>query len=66
MNRKRSKTVHLALLVTTAVLLFVLTPAMVTATDRCTGERVVIEASETINDNVISSGCTDGMKVEEQ
>lgn len=58
MNRKRSKTVHLALLVMTAVLLFVLTPAMATATDRRTGERVVIEASETINDNLIVSATT--------
>ncbi len=58
MNRKRNKTVHLVLLVMTAVLLLVLTLAMVTATDRRTGKRVVIEASETINDNLIVSATT--------
>jgi hypothetical protein len=49
MNRKRSRTVHPALLLAMAVaLLLVLTPSTVAAVDRRTGEQVVIDASETI------------------
>ncbi|MBO9326527.1 MAG: hypothetical protein J7463_14485 [Roseiflexus sp.] len=48
MNRKRSRTNRLVLLAMAAVLLLVLTPSTVAAVDRRTGERVVIDASETI------------------
>ena len=59
MNRKRSRTVHPALLLAMAVaLLLVLTPSTVAAIDRRTGEQVVIDASETITDDLIVTAAT--------
>ena len=59
MNLKRSRTVHPALLLAMAVaLLLVLTPSTVAAVDRRTGEQVVIDASETITDDLIVTAAT--------
>jgi len=59
MNLKRSRTVHPALLLAMAVaLLLVLTPSTVAAIDRRTGEQVVIDASETITDDLIVTATT--------